>query len=106
MNQVSLWQARRARDEGIERTRSKNSDWLIEALSLLPRMKAEHREATGEGMRIWLLSNGLKPPTSPNAWGSLTRTAMKRGVIRDTERVTQMFTEKSHARRTPIWEIV
>lgn len=104
--QTNLFEARRARDDGLKRTTRKNTEWLEAGLKMLPRMAMEHREASGEEMRIWLLANGLAAPTSPHAWGALTRTAVTRGLIKDTHRVKQMWTEKSHARRTPVWEIV
>lgn len=103
MNQPSLFSAVKARDDGIARTSSKNSAWLVSALEMLPQMKSAMHEATGEEMRIWLRANGLPEPTSPHAWGAMTRTAYTRGIIEDTGRVKHMWTEKSHARRTPIW---
>jgi hypothetical protein len=106
MVQESLFEARAARDAGIEKVRSKNSEWLELALKSLPLMKKDHDTTTGEGIRIWLLSRGLEAPTNVHAWGMLVRTAMKRGLLKDTGRMGQMFTEKSHARRTPLWEIV
>lgn len=106
MNQPNLFSARQARDEGIARTSSKNSAWIVKAMHLLTKMKPEHPEATGEEMRVWLLSNGLWNPTSVHAWGALTRQALRGGVIEDTGKVKQMWTERSHARRTPIWRFV
>lgn len=109
MNQPTLFDARTARDEGIRRSRKKNSVWLAKALSLLPAMKAAgYSDVTGEEMRIFLRSHAcdLEEPSSPHAWGMLIRTAMKRGLITDTGRQKQMWTEKSHARRTPVWRLV
>jgi hypothetical protein len=107
MIQQSLWSARAARDAGIEQTRTKNAEWMERALQMLPAMRHEGCVlTTGEGMRIWLLLKGLEEPSSPNAWGAMVRLAMSRGLIRDTGRVVQMVTEKSHARRTPLWEIL
>jgi hypothetical protein len=103
LNQPTLFDARAARDEGIRLSRKKNSEWLVKALHMLRGMKHEHSEVTGEEMRVWLLANGLPAPSTPHAWGMLTRTAMKGGMLLDTGRQKQMWTEKSHARRTPIW---
>lgn len=105
MTQDTLFHAREERDAGIAKTVAKNDSWIERALAKLPTMKADgYTTATGEGMRLWLLTNGIEEPSSPHAWGALTRTAMKREIIRDTGRVVQMFTKKSHARRTPLWE--
>lgn len=107
MVQHSLFEARQARDEGIEKVRSKNSEWLERALEWLPGMKAEgHESVTGEGIRIWMHGRGLPDPTNAHAWGMLVRTAVKRGLLVDTGRQTQMFTKKSHARRTPLWKVM
>lgn len=109
MNQASLFDARQARDEGIAKTVMKNESWLERAISMLPAMKKEYSYVTGvtgEAVRVWVLAHGLEHPLSQHAWGALVRTAMKRGLIRDTGRQAQMVTEKSHARRTPLWEII
>lgn len=100
----NLPEGRRQRDAGIAKSRAKNPEWLAQALDLLPRMRAAGFETcTGEGMRNWLLANGLNEPTSPHAWGALTITAVKRKLLEDTGRVVQMTDAKSHARRTPLW---
>jgi hypothetical protein len=105
MTQPNLFDARAARDAGIEKIRSKNTEWLERALKMLPGMKTVCMITTGEGIRVWLTGQGLEAPSNQHAWGMLVRTAMKRGLIKDTGRMGQMFTEKSHARRTPLWEI-
>jgi hypothetical protein len=99
-------EARKARDAGIARTTSKNSAWMSKAMELLPHMKRDHQQTTGEFIRMWLTMKGLEAPTSPHAWGALTSHAVKAGILKDTGRVMQMTTEKSHARRTPVWEFV
>lgn len=102
-----LFVARQARDEGIAKTVLKNESWLERCISKLKTMKlCGHVVVTGETIRVWMLANGIENPSSPHAWGALVRTAMKRGLLRDTGRQEQMMTEKSHARRTPLWEIV
>ena len=108
MNQENLFDARAARDDGIALTSAKNSNWLATALKMIPIMKSQGgiNATTGEGIRMALTLRGLPQPSSPHAWGMLTRTAMKAGLIRDTGRLLQMVTKKSHARRTPLWEIV
>lgn len=104
---MSLFEARRERDVGLAKTRSKNSAWTAQALAMLPYMKAEGFDTcTGEGMRNWLLANGLDAPSSPHAWGALTVAAVKRGVLQDTGRVVQMTDVRSHARRTPLWKFL
>ena len=101
-----LFIARQQRDVGIAKTAHKNESWLERCLAKLPQMRLYNAFTTGEQLRVWMLESGIENPTSQHAWGALIRTAMKRGLLRDTGRVAQMTTEKSHARRTPLWEIV
>ncbi len=103
MGQQDLFAARQARDRGLTRTRTHNSEWLAEAMRLLPAMKLDFHEVTGESIRLWLLTNGLQAPASPHAWGALTNAAVRAKLIEDTGRVVQMAVKKSHARRTPLW---
>lgn len=80
-----------------------NGNWLYRAMTMLPRMKEEYPEATGEEMRIWLLSQGLDRPASSNAWGSLTNAMKKSGKIVQTGRRKKMWTNRAHGRTTDIW---
>jgi hypothetical protein len=101
--QRSLFDARAERDLGLARIERKNLDWMTHAMQLLPQMRGYYDEVTGEEMRVWLLGQGLPPPSKPNAWGALTRTAITRGLLTDTGRVSNMRVKQSHARRTPVW---
>lgn len=87
----------------MERSRKSNSHWLDDALRMLTKMRAEVSTTTGEGIRLWLRAHGLDKPKSPHAWGMLTMTAIKRGMLVDTGSVSKMTTPRSHARRTPVW---
>jgi hypothetical protein len=106
LRQTPPHESRSERDLGIVRITSNNRTWMQSALAMLPAMKAEYSEATGEDMRAWLLGNGLHKPTKPNAWGALTRSAIRLGIIADTGRVGQMAATRSHARRTPLWRFL
>lgn len=52
------------------------------------------------------VTNEIGYPTKPNAWGSLTRIAKVRGLIRPTGNRMQMRAVKSHARMTDEYEKV
>jgi hypothetical protein len=90
------------RDQGIQLTLLNNDQWMEDALREIPRFKVAYPEFIGEELRSWLTSNHIYP-SSPNAWGALTRTLLTQGRIRDTGRVRKMKAPKSHARRSPIW---
>lgn len=100
---MNLDAARVARDAGIAKVMSVNLTWSDRAMELLRVMREDHREVTGEIVRLWLRNAGLEEPSAPHAWGGLIRGAVKRGLLMDTGRQTQMTAERSHARRTPIW---
>ena len=110
MTQLSLVEqmgeaARNARNRGVRASTKKNEAWMAEAERLLPKMRScGMLEFTGEAMRVWMRLQGLSTPSSPHAWGALLNALVRRGEIRDTGRVTRMSTERSHARRTPVWE--
>lgn len=107
MDQPSLFEARAARDVGIAKTTKKNSEWMQRALDMLPKLRGLGiAEFTGEMARVKLRQIGLEDPTNAHAWGTMIRAAMKRGVVADTGKVVQMFGERSHARRTPVWRLV
>lgn len=101
--QFNLFESRQQRDLGIARVAYKNHPWIERGTALLRGMAADHAEATGEEMRVWLLAHGLEAPTRPHAWGALTRTAALAGIISDSGRYKQMKIKQSHARRTPVW---
>jgi len=103
---LDLSSGRARRDEGIARSVGKNAAYLESALQLLRVLATERAFVTGEAIRVHVISKLGEQPTSPHFWGSLTRTAATRGILKDTGRVEQMKSVRSHARRTPIWEFV
>src|SRR4051812_27481183 len=99
--------AKRARDRGIGRTSVKNAEWMNKAHAHLRKMKFDgYEEVTGEEIRHWLLTRGMHPPSSAHTWGAMIHHAVKDKILEDTMRVRHMVTEKSHARRTPIWKLL
>jgi hypothetical protein len=55
----------------------------------------------GEDIRKLVVDAGLRPPHSPNAWGSAVTLLKRRNVIAETGRWLAMRSEGSHARRSP-----
>lgn len=101
--QLSLFESRKARDEGMEKTRSKNSVWLKLCLTTISSSLWHEWVGSGEDLRDWLLAppRNMPSPTHPNAWGSLIREATTKGLIEKTGRYVQMRQKSSHARMTP-----
>lgn len=95
-----------ARDAGLARVSCKNATWMNRGLAMLRKMKFQsYSEVTGEEIRHFLLTAGLEPPSTHKAWGALVNWAVRDGVLEDTGRMRKMVTEKSHARRTPVWKL-
>ena len=96
--------ARQLRAEGIARVlQHADASWVEYALQGVLRYAKEHREFIGEDFRVWYLLNGGMTPHHHNAWGALLNVAVKKGIVAPTDRMRQMNTEKSHARRSPLW---
>lgn len=100
-SQFDLFKSRDARDKGITQVLHNNEPWSVRAIQLMARLTGE---MSGEEIRMTLMAWGLERPAHPNAWGGLMSQAIKAGIITDTGRLTQMKDEKSHARRTPVWQ--
>jgi hypothetical protein len=65
------------------------------------------KDFIGEEFRVWATERvGFPLPHHHNAWGALLRYGVTQGIIRPTDRMRQMKTTKSHARRSPVWESV
>lgn len=103
--QIDLFKSRKRRDAGIAQTSERNSMFLGAAMDVLLLLR-ERKTITGEQLRYEVASRVNLQPTSPHVWGAIIRTAVKRGVLKDSGRTGQMQDVKSHARRTPIWEFV
>lgn len=93
------------RDEGIARVMLSNETWMDRAFKEMQRFLLKQKVITGESVRLHI-SESIGGPSTPHAWGALIRKAVKSGLIRDTGRTTKMSDPRSHARRTPVWEVV
>lgn len=89
--------ARAARDKGLADVENNNQTWcacVVAFVATLPK----NWIGTGEDIRrSWKGS----APKHQNAWGNVTRVAIKRGLLVETGRYIQMVAVKSHGRRTP-----
>ena len=92
--------ARAARDEALERVLDPNDDWKTRCFKLAPHYPEQ--VFTGEALRLWLTEHAGSPHHH-NAWGGLVNGLKRAGIIIDLNRLGQMKTKKSHARRTPLY---
>ena len=86
------------RDEALHRVT--RVDWMPVAVSAFRRHAPELPDVfTGEDIRE-LVTAYAGAPHHPNAWGALTMTLVRQGLIVATGTVAKMKTPSSHARRT------
>jgi len=92
------------RDQGLEKVAKHNPDWLEECLRVFS-FQYPTDPFTGEEIRFVMEQNGLYP-TSPNAWGCLTRQLLKLKLIERTGQYRPMKDPRSHARMTAVYRKV
>lgn len=87
------------RNEVLDAVADNNVDWLRTAVEAVKRLP-DGTEATGEGLRMLLLERGLREPKGSGAWGALTGTLTRRGVLVATGDWEPMRQKSSHGRLT------
>lgn len=102
-DQFDLFGAKSARDAAFSQIAEHNKDWRWAALVGISQLYP--MEGTAEDIRITLLEKGLSSPNHHNAWGELTKSAIKKGLLTRTGELRHMRTKKSHARLTPVYRI-
>lgn len=94
--------AKVARDAALEQVATNaGSDWGAQAIRMIASLPPG--EYTGERLRLRLREQGLAPPHHHNAWGALINSAIRKRLLTDTGRRQHMESEKSHARKTPVY---
>lgn len=102
-NQYDLFAAREARDAAMDRVQGNaGQDWNAAALSSIGSVSGL---VTGEDIRLHVEAI-IGAPHHHNAWGAVIRQAIKGGIISRTNMYRQMKTKKSHARITPVYQVV
>ena len=99
MEQLSFEQALEQRNEILEAVSESNTGWLKLALDAM-RGVPDGTELTGEKLRLTLLENGLAEPRHSGAWGALTGTLARRGMLVPTGKWEPMREKRSHGRLT------
>ena len=97
--------AEEARDAALEQVADNAEPWTERAIRYLTWLRATaslQHPFTGEDMR-WYVDAYVGPPHHHNAYGALTRIAIRRGLIRPTGQWTKMQSMRSHARQTPLY---
>lgn len=82
-------------------------EWSDFASEVVIAFLKAHGPATIDDARQYALEVvGVDRPTSPNAWGALTRCMAQRGDIKRTGEFRQATSASSHARWAAVWEAV
>lgn len=88
--------------EGIQRVMDNSRDWIERALALLQEFARTRAEFMGEDFRLHAATL-LEAPHSPNVWGGLINTAVRRGWIEKSGRWAQPRDPRSHACEKPVY---
>ena len=92
------------RDAALEQVLDNaGENWQAAATHLIQGMFAG-QEVLAEDWRLLCREHGINPH-HPNAWGGLTNSLLRAGVIIDTGRLSKSKDPRSHARRQPIWKV-
>ncbi len=93
------------RDEAIAKVSDNNGKWMELCVEVATRFASVYHDFTGEDIRMdcgkWV---GL--PHHSNAWGALINTLVRRKIIKPTGEYRKMKDDRSHARRTPVYQKV
>jgi len=93
------------RDEGASKVLDKaGNDWKEGAMRLI-RQRFRGCEVTGEDFRFICEAAGLFPH-HPNAWGALTLSMKRSGLLRETGQWRSPRDPKSHARPTRVYTVL
>jgi hypothetical protein len=103
MNDLPLFNGKMLRDRGIEKVSVNNESWMDECERLARKLVHRHSDFTGEDIRFFC-QGIVDEPKSPNAWGALIKTLIKRKVIVPTGRYVNPKDRASHARKIQVYE--
>ena len=90
-----------ARDAALQVCAERNGDFMHDGLESIRTLPSD--EYTGEQIRILLTAQGIEPKHH-NGWGSLVMSAVKAKYLKPTGRYVAMQTDRSHARKTQIYQ--
>lgn len=93
-----------ARDRGREIVHEHNEDFCDLVIRLIPNMRLPDT-FIGEDVRLMAEAMTGRTAKHPNAWGAIITRAVKSGLIVETGGLRKMKTRKSHARRSPVYQM-
>lgn len=103
--QFDLFAGKKARDVGmataVEHAGQAFRRGVVEVVGLMQ----NGARVTGEDIRQACVKAGVVP-RHPNSWGGTIMGLVRSGYLRDTGEMAHMKDVRSHARRTPVYEVV
>lgn len=96
--------AREQRELGMERAVQRDPTLVDRVRAVVRATHHAGDEVTGEDVRLQCVAAGVDAE-HPNAWGAVVNALVRSGQLEDTGRMKHMETERSHARRTPIYRV-
>jgi hypothetical protein len=103
-DEPDLFSAKSERDKALDSVSAHAGEWMDiarDAMEALP----SGSTGTFEEFRLTLVHGGLDKPHHHNAWGSLARICIARGILIFTGVHRNMKTPKSHARKSPVYRL-
>lgn len=97
-----LFGAKQARDAGLAQV--SRGPFLAAAITAIGKLPS-NLLVTGEDIRVRLIQAGIVPHHH-NAWGAVVKRAVEHGYLVPTGQYRHMRTERSHARKTPLYRVV
>lgn len=95
--------AAQRRDRALAKVAGNAPDDFVErALAVVELLRGQ--EVTGEQLRLFISARGVVPHHH-NAWGAVTMTGLRRGLLNPTGRYEPMTGPASHARKTAVYEV-
>ena len=95
------------KNAGMAQVAENNDMWMIKAIHLYNQWARDKVgvAVTGESIRKLISFHGIVPK-HPNAWGALINHLVKQERLKPTKDWVKMSDPKSHARLTPLYEVM
>lgn len=102
---LDLGRAKASRDEAMKRVIAHSWDWGVRMNGFIRYMVPAGAEVIGEDIRVQALKlcPEIGSASHHNAMGQVVKQAVEDGLLIDTGKMRHMKTEKSNARRSPLW---
>jgi hypothetical protein len=104
-DQLSLFEGRRLRDEGVALVETADADaaWRAWADGAIRWLATTRPTFSANDLAALQVDYGIAPPSHPNSVGAAFLRAARLGLIEKTGGIEQMRTAAAHARNVIVW---